>query len=327
MVKISIFTGSLLGVLLAILVVQCAEVPTAAVGPYIPAEVKGDDGRRILWEPKPGEKQKCSEADFSPDGTKVVVRYWDGESTGGADLAILDVAAGAFKVIVKGNYPRQPRWSPTGEWIAYQSTTPGQGIPFWLVRPDGSDNHKLDLGITSAYVPYWGPEGDKIYFVGLYEPSEPLYALYYDLKENRTKVLRKPKDLHHNAVVPSPGGEKIALGLMPRYSAAGNIVLALINADGTGFEGIWPGNDDAGGPLDWSPDGEYVLLHYESLHNSGSLLWTYELKTGAVRQLTMCPPDVAYENIGSASWGPSGDIVFNTQNDPDGRLYVIKGPE
>jgi Tol biopolymer transport system component len=314
-------------------VVNCEEAPAETEGPYVPPQVRGDDGRRLLWKPKgtrenPEEKQ-CYEPDFSPDGTKVVASYRDGIFGRDADIAILDLKTGEFKVVLEGNSAKRPRWSPTGEWIAYESQHPAHSSTLWLVRPDGSENQKLELGINEVYVPYWGPNGDKIYFVGHYVRREPLYALWYDLRTKELGVLRKPEgELHHNVAVPSPGGDKVALGLMERSGQHGHVVLALVDADGAGFRVLWSEINEnragVGNPRDWSPDGKYVLIRYEPPHGTGTSLWTYELKTRAVRQLTMCPPDEDVQIVPRGSWGPNGDIVFATV---DGWLYLIKAPE
>jgi Tol biopolymer transport system component len=313
-------------------VVGCEEPPAEVSGPYVPPQVKGHDGRRLIWKPKgtrenPEEKQ-CYEPDFSPDGTKVVVSYRDGEFGRDADVAILDLKTREFKVVLKGNSAKRPQWSPKGDWIAYQSDL--EPAPYiWLCRPDGSENHKLELGIRFVYVPYWSPTGEKIYFVGDYVPREPLYALWYDLRTKEIGVLRKPAgELHHNVAVPSPGGDKVALGLMERGGSHGHVVLALVDADGSAFRVLWSEINEnpagVGNPRDWSPDGKYVLIRYQPVDGTGDSLWTYELKTAAVRQLTMCPLELDLEDLSGASWGPNGDIVFATEC---GWLYLIKAPE
>ena len=321
-------------VLAAAAVVNCEEAPAETEGPYVPPQVKGHDGRRLIWKPKgtrenPEEKQ-CYDPDFSPDGTKVVASYRNGIFGVDGDLAILNLNTKEFKIILEGNYATRPQWSPDGKWVVYECKNPAPtGRKIWLVRADGSENQKLELGINEVYVPYWGPNGDKIYFVGHYVRREPLYALWYDLRTKEIGVLRKPEgELHHNVAVPSPGGDKVALGLMERSGQHGHVVLALVDADGSGFRVLWSeiteNRAGVGNPRDWSPDGKYVLIRYQPVHGTGDSLWTYELKTAAVRQLTMCPLEFDLEDHSGASWGPNGEIVFG---DVDGWLYLIKAPE
>ncbi len=328
------FTFALAAAALLVCTVQCQDITVNDAGPYIPPQIRGDDGRRLLWKPKPGEKQ-CYEPDFSPDGTKVVVSYRDGPFGRDADLAILDLTNGAFKLILEGNEAKRPQWSPSGEWIAYE-TRAHYGSQIWIVKPNGSDNQPLPLGINEVYLPYWGPQGDKIYFVGHYVPREPLYALWYSLEKKQIGILRKGLDeFSHTIAVPSPAGGKLALALKARRPGNNDIqcvVLAFIAPDGTRFEVIWREMAGAlvgiGDPRAWSPAGNYVLLRYAPAYGTGESLWTYEVKTRLVSQLTMCAADREYEDVMHGSWGPNGDIVFDTYSGPNvGRLYLIKAPE
>jgi dipeptidyl aminopeptidase/acylaminoacyl peptidase len=319
---------------LAAAAVRCEEAPSEVSGPYVPPQVRGYDGRRLVWEPGAEDPKQPYEPDFSPDGTKVVVSYRNGVFGRDADIAILDLATRELKVVLEGNSAKRPQWSPKGDWIVYQSDHPSHfGRTLWLVRPDGSENHMLDLRNKSGYLPYWSYDGSRIYYVGDYVPREPMYALWYDLEAEELGVLRKPvSEFHHNMAAPSPLGDKVALGLMAREGyvkhAVRNVVLAFINTDGSDFEVVWAEPADAapepGEPRDWSPDGKYVLLRFEPTLGTGNSLWTYEVKTGVVRQLTMCPPDREYDHVTYGSWGPNGDIVFGTD---EGWLYLIKAPE
>ncbi len=302
--------------------VGCEDVPTSTLpGPYVPPPVKGDDGRRLLWEPGPMEAQ-CFESSFSPDGTKVVVSYRFGIFARAADLAILDLTTGKINVIVEGNCARRPTWSPTGEWVAYQSD--GEAAPYiWLCRPDGSDNHRLEF--KWARTPRWGPEGDKVYFAYIYEPGKE-YGVYYDLNEEKLGILYRDPLLKVGPPLPSPGGEKVAFYLFDNLQNYKDVNLALINADGSGLEVIWPAGRPRwwAGALAWSPDGRYILMGYGYPGSGLGELGTYEPKTGIFRPLTKCPPRLEYEKIRYASWGPNGDILFGNHL---GRLYLIEAPE
>jgi len=312
-----------LGVVVIGGLVSCEDVPTSTLpGPYVPPPVKGDDGRRLLWEPGPMEAQ-CYEPSFSPDGTKVVVSYRFGIFARAADLAILDLTTGKIDVILEGNCAKRPSWSPTGKWIVYGSDS--DIAPYnWLCRPDGSEHHRLEF--KNAFTPRWGPKGDRIYFTYVYNAREKEYGVYYDLDEGKLYVLYRDPLRHVMVLVPSPGGDRVAFCLFDNLQSYKAINLALVNVDGTGFEVIWPAGIERfwAGALAWSPGGKYILMGYGYPRSGVGELGTYELKTGIFRPLTMCPPRLEYEKIRYASWGPNGDIVFDNHK---GRLFLIKAPE
>ena len=323
MVTVKTYAKVLLFLALFATAVSCEDVPTSTLpGPYVPPPVKGDDGRRLLWEPAVPTDPQCYEPSFSPDGTKVVVSYRMGLFGPAADLAILDLTTGKIDVIVNGNWARWPSWSPTGEWIAYHSDS-GPGRYIWLCRPDGSDHHRLEFKWAST--PRWGPEGRELYFAYAYE-TRKISGVYYDVNEAELRVLYRDPLLNVGPPLPSPRGEKVAFYLCDSLQNYKDINLALINADASGFEVIWPAGiaRQWAGALAWSPDARYILMGYGYPGSYIGELGTYEPKTGIFRPLTMCPPDLYDESILYASWGPNGDIVFDNEY---GRLFLIKAPE
>lgn len=108
--------------------------------------------RRVSYDGQPSP---------SPDGTRVAF-----ESVGPRDhvddrlpihLALLDLRTGA--VSLPGVIGRSPRWSPSGDQLAY---IPGQGSygPLWVMRPDGSGRRAI-TGEGTRYFPEfdWSPDG------------------------------------------------------------------------------------------------------------------------------------------------------------------------
>jgi Tol biopolymer transport system component len=302
---------------------SCGDVPTSTLpGPYVPPPVKGDDGRRLIWEPEPGEAQ-CYEPCFSPDGTKVVASYRYGREARAADLAVLDLDADELTVIVQGNCAKGPAWSPTGDWIAYNSDA--EAAPYiWLCRPDGSENHRI--AVRWSFSPRWAPYGRGLYFSSVVEPRGKDYAVYYNLEENEMDVLYHDPRRHVWNPTPSPTGEKIALRLHNPDVKGIDVNLAYINKEGGDYEAVWPAGEYTVwvSPLEWSPSGRYLLLGYAYPRTGGYQLGFYEVETGLFRNLTNCPSDLFSETITGASWGPEGDIVFGTE---EGKLYLIKAPE
>ncbi|HEY9427793.1 MAG TPA: hypothetical protein VIR34_11615 [Gemmatimonadaceae bacterium] len=92
----------------------------------------------------------------SPDG-KSVVYATDREHLGAGDLRIhvLDVATGTDRSL--GVSGTGPRWSPTGEWIAF-----GWDNKLYVIRPDGSGLRRVSGSEPNdLYEPWtsWSPDG------------------------------------------------------------------------------------------------------------------------------------------------------------------------
>ena len=323
MVKITVYTKLLIVFSVLASGVGCEEpVVTAAERPYVPPSVKGDDGRRLIWEPKQGEKQ-CYEPCFSPDGTKVVVSYRSGRFGVDADLAIYDLTKKEFKIIVKENRVRRPAWSPTGEWIAYQSD---YERVLWLIRPDGTEHHPLEIeGGFRCFSPKWAADGRKLFLLADSEGRRRFDAAYYDFDKKTLVRFSKSENMKHRAAIPGPSQAIVAVSLFNESYETNNIILAFAGVERPDLKVIWRGNEgEDGWPVDWSPAGNYLLMTYTQRHSGQQALWVYVVKADGIRQLTMCSPEKPYESLIYASWGPNGDIVFGTE---DGKLYLIKAPE
>jgi TolB protein len=102
---------------------------------------------------------------WSPDGMQIVYAggsYYDIRITGADgtnDRALTSSPA----------YDMGPAWSPDGQWIAYHTQAdyypelgePGQGpeMEIHLVRPDGSDDHRITADRVEDSFPAWSPDG------------------------------------------------------------------------------------------------------------------------------------------------------------------------
>jgi serine/threonine protein kinase len=134
--------------------------------------------------------------DVSSDGRSVVF-VSGGERPDQLAIAPVD-RAGAPRQITdnrdKATKYSEPRWSPDGQWIAFQSnqkaSSGARDDQIWAVRPDGSDLRELTHVKGDAVTPVWSPSSRRIGFsmVGGYtwsfavddsltpQPSEPFAA-------------------------------------------------------------------------------------------------------------------------------------------------------
>jgi Tol biopolymer transport system component len=104
----------------------------------------GGDPRRVT--DGPGEYP-----DWSPDGRSIV--YAAAPGGGSYDIFVVDANGGASRRLTDtAGTDFAPAWSPSGDWIAFQSERAGEwGI--WLTRPDGSAQCELATpGAFAAWV-------------------------------------------------------------------------------------------------------------------------------------------------------------------------------
>jgi len=294
--------------------------------------VNEDDGRRLLWKPAPGERQ-CYYPDFSPDGSKLACRYSFGFAPEGR-LIILDVNTLEISHIVPEDYEvSRPDWSPTGEWIAFQGKATGSAArAIWICRPDGSDLHQVSG--DWAYLPFWNADGSRVYYVGEPKGERSLGIMYYDLTTEKNTVVRGGdyKDWQYNDVVPSRAANSwLAASMFISLERERTIKLMLGPYAGDVFKIILGEEDKNNGyVVDWSPDDSHILFTYEIPFVTPMCLWSYELKSGIIRQITVKPPEVAVQTITDGSWGPAGEIAFATHNDDlyrCGWIYLIDAPK
>jgi Tol biopolymer transport system component len=58
----------------------------------------------------------------------------------------------------------EPRWSPTGMWIVFTRYTTNGTPSVYLVRPDGTDLHRLQTHVGDAADASFSPDGKRVIF-------------------------------------------------------------------------------------------------------------------------------------------------------------------
>jgi TolB protein len=221
---------------------------------------------------------------------------------------------------------RAASWSPDGKRVVFhRRSTPT--LPPLVKMFSRNPNYELNL---SGALPAFSPSG-KQYLTMARVPGANVTALKVITPETgRSELLYQDKT--RNAFVGgwSPRADKVVFALgsfgaffdgfhsefhKPRDRVEGGAQIAMINADGSGFQELTSGADNNAFPS-YSPDGNRLV--FRSFAQSGQGLRIMNLETKAVTTLTS-----DYDNF--PLWSPRGDLImFARQIDGAYDIFTIK---
>lgn len=131
-------------------------------------------------------------ADYSPDGSQIVVFLPRGGRLGGGPL---DSPAGRLFVVDTDGSGSQritppslawtvadvdASWSPDGRWIAF--TKGGDIVEIYVVHPDGTGLQQLEIdpsaGLSHVFGPAWSPDGEYLAFLGRDDSPDLNFDIY-----------------------------------------------------------------------------------------------------------------------------------------------------
>ena len=107
---------------------------------------------------------------WSPDGTRIAFQSTRG---GRDDIFVMDLTSGSTHRLTDGRgFNEYPSWSPDGQWIVFNSTRDGvadsAGTGYYrdlyLMRPDGTDIHRLVRHFGTFGFAAWSPDGRSLAF-------------------------------------------------------------------------------------------------------------------------------------------------------------------
>jgi Tol biopolymer transport system component len=285
-------------IVLTLLLVACAEVPTAAptttptpdptetptLTPSItPTSATGFTGRIVFDDfediyvaqadgsgatrltTTPGPE---FDAEWSPDGTRIVYR----DSTRGFnendEIHIMN-ADGSGQTNLTNDPANDwgPTWSPDGTQIAFNSMRSGT-MRLYTMNPDGSDVREVDTDIWVEYAD-WSPDGTK-FVCECRPPGSNDYEVYVFNADGSDPQRLTTSPGHDGFPVWSPDGTLIAFASDRddcRFNDAPDCIRA--GRDGPHSD-VWIMNADGsdqrrltetfGQFLAWTPDGAYIVF-------------------------------------------------------------------
>lgn len=107
---------------------------------------------------------RWGQVDWNTDGTKLTY-------TRDGDVRVYDTDTGEETTPAPSDaFDSSPRWSPTGDRLAFISGRESTGNDIFVVDADGSNLQQVTEGANphddKRWAPSWAPEGDRIAFVG-----------------------------------------------------------------------------------------------------------------------------------------------------------------
>jgi Tol biopolymer transport system component len=117
---------------------------------------------------------RVSDPQISPDGSLVafvVTEPLKAENRTNSDIWLVSTIGGeARKLTNSAKHDRHPRWSPDGQWIAFESNREGS-YQIWVMPAAGGEARKLTSISTEASQPVWSPDGKHLAFVSAVLPE------------------------------------------------------------------------------------------------------------------------------------------------------------
>jgi WD40-like Beta Propeller Repeat len=205
-------------------------------------------------------------ARWDPTGTRLL--FFTGANWVHKRLYVSDAAQGGVRRVLESTPLVEERW-PTmtadGAWIYFTGTEllDNEGYKYtqprlWRVHPDGTGAEPLAPASPGREVPEWeydgavSPDGTRIAYTANTNDS------HVRVRDVRTGV-RSALDVFGFGPRWSPAGDWLA------YVQGGSVgdwfvpagVIHLVRPDGTGDHAV--GSSAYWGPVDWSPDGRYLV--------------------------------------------------------------------
>jgi len=225
------------------------------------------------------EMVRVSDPQISPDGKSIVIvvsRPKYEENRHHAQLVLVDAATGADRTLT---FDRRgvsaPRWSPSGDRLAYLALDTAQKPQVFIMPMHGGDSFQVTRSATGVQQYAWRPDGRMIAYAASDEPAkrtgEEKFNDSFEVGNNDYLVTAAPMPTH----------------------------LWVIGDDGSGARRITSGSwtlpishppSSPASPIAWSPDGKSIAIVKVSGPYSGdgdkSAIQVVDIDSGAVRAVT-----------------------------------------
>ncbi len=251
------------------------------------------------------ELEYASDPQISPDGERVVYartsmdkmkdrrisRLWVARADGSAHRPLTDPETNAS----------QPRWSPSGDRVAYVAST-DEGAEIFVRWMESGETARLTQLEASPGGLSWGPDGERLAFTMFVEADEEPFA-----------KMPSPPEGAEWAESPDYIDETYYRADGAGYEEDGHTQVFTLSATGGTPRQVTSGPYDHGGTPEWTPDGETLLIS-ANRHEDRDLdplnteVYAVDVDRGSVTALT-------------SREGPDGDVAVS----PDGDRVAYTG--
>ena len=208
---------------------------------------------------------------------------------------------------------RTASWSPDGKLVVFHRRVPGASVPMLKVF---SRDSRYDLKVVGGTLPSFNPSGTQFATTGAPNGGVSTSAITVTtVASGASQVVYQDKANNALAGSWSPDGRKILFGI-GQFAAFfdgfhseflkaddrinGGAKVAVVNADGTGFQELTDGAGNNAFPS-FAPDGKRFV--YRTFSRQGMGLRIMDLDTKAVIKLTD-----GYDNF--PLWSPRGNLIM-----------------
>lgn len=202
---------------------------------------------------------------WSPDATRIA---FQSTRDGHDDIFTMDRSGRHIQRLTDGRgFNEYPAWSPDGKWILFNSTrggvTDSGGSVYYrdlyLMRPDGTEVHRLTRHVGSFAFAAWSPDGQTLVFQSDRAGSWDLYTIGVDGRGFQQVTNHESKAGSAGFPRWSPDGTRIVFGDSISGEPGSIYWLALGERHAHRVTTAVPGLRWDGFP-DWSPNGGWIVF-------------------------------------------------------------------